>query len=349
MAKRLQSLLALVILSAFFLVQFQFNIDGTDGGSANTSAVAWKAGGGESAKCKGSVEVSDRTDCKINRVQSFCQAPQILADDNSEQALDVSFHCRGPNYDAFGTAFRAFASDVSQHGDSWGRRAYGIPSNKVILFLGNSDTQQVAQALACRHVGDAHMVQDVQPAVVKGKTAQKIHFSNNSTMIILTDDTVARADDVDAALYAETGLHVADYDGMIWGLFHDCGSVVENCANTTQGQFHKTSEIFSGPMLFISMMADARSTQALPMRDVIRKHRSAGRRNVWFISGRRYISQVKLEGATISGNGDADNVPKTGRYGHRCTGPQGGHPDLLGFDITEFLYHQLFYVSGKTS
>ena len=338
-----------MILSAIFLVQFQFDLDGTGSSSASTTN-AWKTSGSASKdeikKCKGKLTGSDAMDCAMNEVQSFCTAPVISQD------LKVPFPCAGAEYDTFGTALKAFADDPATHGDSWGRRGYGLPAHKMILMLGNADTQQVAHSVACQHAGSAAKVQSVQAPITADKTAQKITLTNNATLVILTDDKVSQATDpasLAKAIQQETGYTVDQFDGMIWGLFHDCGAVAANCPNTTQPAFDAASQVFDGPMLFISMMADARSQQALAIRDAIREYRSAGRRNLWFISGRRYISKLKLEGATIYGNGDADNVPKTGRYGHRCTGPLGGHADLLAFDVTEFLYHQLFYMSGKTS
>uniref|UniRef100_A0A7S3L848 Alkaline phosphatase n=1 Tax=Amphora coffeiformis TaxID=265554 RepID=A0A7S3L848_9STRA len=353
MANRLTSLIALMILSAIFLVQFQFNLDGTGNTSASTTN-AWKTSGSatkdELKKCKGKLSGSDAMDCAMNEAQSFCTASAISQD------LKVPFPCVGDEYNTFGHALKAFANDPATHGDSWGRRAYGLPSNKMILMLGNADTQQVAHSMACQHASrsDGTKVQSVQAPIADDKTAQKITMTNNSTLVILMDnDKVSQATKDGASLakavYQETGYTVDQFDGMIWGLFHDCGAVAANCPNTTQPAFDAASQVFDGPMLFISMMADARSQQALAIRDAIREYRSAGRRNLWFISGRRYISKLKLEGATIYGNGDADNIPKTGRYGHRCTGPLGGHADLLAFDVTEFLYHQLFYMSDKTS
>lgn len=353
MANRLTSLIALMLLSAIFLVQFQFDFDGMTGNSTASTTNAWKTSGSASKdelkKCKGQLTGSEAMDCAMNTAQTFCTAGKIGND------LKVPFPCAGPEYDKFGNALKSFADDPSTHGDSWGRRSFGLPSHKMILMLGNADTQQVAHSMACQHASGQeanHKIQTVQAPLASDSTAQKITFTNNASLVILTDDRVAEETDaasLAAAIQRETGYAVDQYDGMIWGLFHDCGAVAANCPNTTQPAFDAASRVFTGPMLFISMMADARSTQALAIRDAIREYRSAGRRNLWFISGRRYISKLKLEGATIYGNGDADNVPKTGRYGHRCTGDAGGHADLLAFDVTEFLYHQLFYMSGKTS
>ena len=366
MANRLTSLIALMILSAIFLVQFQFDLNGTSLGGSGTDATntntAWKPKPGEDdvveKRCKGRLTGSDVMDCTVNAVQSYCQAPVLVPAGGNEEkdGLAVPFQCQGEEYNAFSTALLAFADNVQDHGYSWGRRAYGLPANRNILMLGNADTQQVAHSLACQHVSltddGNNKVTSVLAPIHEQKTAQKITFSNNSTLVILMDDKIADATatkDFQKTIAQETGMSLDQYDGMIWGLLHDCGAVAANCRNTTQPAFDTAASVFAGPMLFISMMADARSEQALAMREVIREKRDAGHKNLWFISGRRYISKIKLEGATIYGNGDADNVPKTGRYGHRCTGLHGGHADLLAFDVTEFLYHQLFYKSGKTS
>ena len=360
MANRLTSLIALMILSAIFLVQFQFDLDGTAASDETSTNNAWKGASVVEKRCKGKLSGSDVQDCQIMSQQGFCQVDTIVAAqaggnaaaaDNSH--LTVPFQCLGDEYTQFGTALHSFADNIAEHGDSWGRRAYGLPSHRNILMLGNADTAQVAHSLACQHANAENKISSVAAPIDERKTAQKITFGNNSTLVLLTDDKIADAAEdaakFAAAVAAETGMSLDEFDGMIWGLLHDCGAVAANCRNTTQPAFDTALAVFSGPMLFISMMADARSEQAMAMRDVIREKRDLGHKNLWFISGRRYISKIKLEGATIYGNGDADNVPKTGRYGHRCTGSAGGHADLLAFDVTEFLYHQLFYKSGKTS
>ena len=279
MANRLTSLIALMILSAIFLVQFQFNLDGTDNSSASTTNT-WKTSGSamkdELKKCKGKLSGSDAMDCAMNQGQSFCRVPAI------GQELKIPFPCRGEGYDTFGHALQAFADDPATHGDSWGRRAYGLPSNKMILMLGNADTQQVAHSLACQHASSTNnnndennnqnnqnnqnkqnKIQSVQAPMAESKTTQKVTMTNNSTLVILLDnEKISQAQDgasIAKTVLQETGFNVDQFDGMIWGLFHDCGAVAANCPNTTEPAFHAATQVFNGPMLFISMMADARS------------------------------------------------------------------------------------------
>ena len=361
-----------MILSCIILVQFQFDLDLNQ----DTATVPKPPGSGgskqeESKKCKqrkNKLTGSDVQDCQINKVQSYCQATKTIDTKNSNNdAIFMPYYCTGEQYDQFATALHAFADDVT-HGAAWGRRAFGIPSHKTILMLGNADTIQIAHSLVCRHLNDddededagkdgknkSPKIESIQAPLSDKQTAQKIKFSNNATLVILTDDKIVQktqpqnfdGSSIAKTIQQETGLALSQYDGMIWGLFHDCGSISAQCPNTTQPLYFATAQEFEGPMLFIGMMADARTEQALAIRDEMKQYKNgSGPTKLWFISGRRYISKLKLEGSTIYGNGtDADNVPKTGRYGHRCTGQRGGHSDLLAFDVTEFLYNQLFYV-----
>lgn len=349
MANRLTSLIAMMILSTIFLVQFHFDLEAF---STTGQTLSKPPGGGDiqghAKRCKGELTASDKVDCQINKKLAFCHVPTLVDEKGSTAEgakIELAFQCQGEKYTEFGKELQSFADDVTTHGDSWGRREFGLPSNKVILMLGNSDTQQVAHTLACQQVlGQTSKIKSIQAPLSDKQTAQKITFANNSTLIVITDDKLAKTSpkDIATAIQKETGLPLSQYDGMIWGLLHDCGAVAAKCPNTTESLYTAAVDIFEGPMLFIGMMADNRMEQAYAIRDKIREYKAAGRRNLWFIMGRRYISKLKLEGS-VNTDGDADNKPKTGKHGHRCTGALGGHADLLAYDVTEFLYNTLFY------
>ena len=272
----------------------------------------------------------------------FCTVPTIQTRDEATLPLDIAHQCQGSEYDTMTTALHAFAEQTNVHERTWGRRLAALPAASTVLALGNADTQQIVHAMACQYGAVVH--EDAQKAV------QTFQFSDpNATLVLLTHageslGNVTTPEGFATTIQQQTGLALGAYHAILWGLLHDCGAVSAACPNTTQGLYFTAAQIFThGPMLFLSMMADARAEQSTAMRDAIRNTKSnKGPRKLWFLSGRRYISQVRLEGATIYGHGtDADNAPKTGKIGHRCTGAAGGHADLLAFDVTEFLYTHL--------
>jgi hypothetical protein len=362
MANRLTSLIAMMILSAIFLIQFRFDMDAFSGdpGGIEGRKQAKPPGGGTTSsvhakRCqKGKkLNASETLDCQINQDQSFCQVPTLIgAGLEKTDRVDLEFRCEGKKYNQFVDAMRKFSDDISVHGDSWGRREYGIPVNKTVLMMGNTDTQQIAHTLACQQLvlfsdgSIRNKITSVQAPLSVKKPAQRFTFANNSTLVLLSDEKLAKAKpgDFPKFIERETGIPPLQYDAIIFGLFHDCAADDTTCPDTTNSLFFATADIFPGPMLFVGMMSDVRTDQSFAIRDGIREYKSAGRRNLWFIHGRRHISKLKVEGATIKRNKtDADNTSKSGRYGHRCTGAEGGHSDLLAFDVTEFLYNGLFY------
>uniref|UniRef100_A0A7S3L555 Uncharacterized protein n=1 Tax=Amphora coffeiformis TaxID=265554 RepID=A0A7S3L555_9STRA len=278
----------------------------------------------------------------------FCQVPTLETGDSNDNPLDMPHQCAGPEYTAMTTALHGLAERSDLHERTWGRRRQVAPTHSRTLVLGNADTQQIAYGLACQYQGVIHTI---------NAHTQAIHFAEyNATLVLITDSgdglvtpsndgKNATTVDFQTAVEAHTGYALETFHAIIWGLLHDCGIQASACPNTTaQLYFDAADNGFHGrPMLFIGMMADARAEQSLAIRDAIRTHAHKGPRQLWFISGRRYIGQLsKLEGATIYGNGaDADNAPKTGKIGHRCNGAQGGHADLIAWDVTEFLYQQL--------
>jgi hypothetical protein len=277
----------------------------------------------------------------------FCRVPTLQTAEESQNPIDIPHQCQGPEYDQLARALLNFASNSQLHDRTWGRRPNGggIPANQKVLILGNSDTQQIAYTMACQ---SAAVVRQEKPGVLR------LEFANNAVAILLTDggeslrNVSSLHENFASAIQAQTGHSLDSFDAIVWGLLHDCGVLSEACPNTTQVAYFAAAEQFDGPMFFIGMMADARQQQALAIRDQMHElvktdvglQHHGPKKKLGFISGRRHISQVKLEGATVYG-GDADNAHKTGKTGHRCTGAQGGHPDLLAFDVTEFLYHQL--------
>jgi hypothetical protein len=350
----------MMILSAIFLVQFRFDLEAFSGDLDTTGNQKSKPVGGSTnsvhtQRChKGKkLNASQTLDCQINEAQSFCQAPSLVgAGFQKTDKVDLKFQCQGKKYNQFADAMHKFADDVPNHGELWGRREFGIPSNQLILMVGNTDTEQIAHTLACQQLvlfsdGSArNKITSIQAPISSKQTAQKYTFSNNSTLVVIANETLAKTSPKQflKTIERETGIPLLNYSAMIFGLFDDCDTDPSNCPDTTYSLFFATADVFSGPMLFVGMMADVRTDQSFAIRDGIREYKAAGRRNLWFIHGRRHISKMKVEGATVKNtNGDADNSSKSGRYGHRCTGAQGGHSDLLAFDVTEFLYNALFY------
>ena len=356
---RMETFVGLVLLSVVLLfreVQLPGRVSRQRRSHSTTNS--WLSGSGTLEKCADSSQQKrlsklDRTDCAVRVDQSMCRVPAI--DD-----WPIPYQCSGPNYDALEAAIRVFRANVEQHGETWGRRLYGLPAHSRILFFGNAHTRQLATTLACQQHEQVTRIQ-----LLDSETeTTRIDFNNNSTLVMFSDDRVLLSDEWTDYLATAGDISLSDFDAIILGLFNDCRAELKSqayeCESMTDIMVRQIADSYaSGPMLFVSEMSATRSDESTAVRDLIRYYRDTlQRRNMWFINGRRYISQVKLEGAAINETNDDDadadaggdtgsstqdalNDGTSARSLPRCQGEYGGHVDLLGWDVTEFLYKQL--------
>jgi hypothetical protein len=100
---------------------------------------------------------------------------------------------------------------------------------------------------------------------------------------------------------------------------------------------------YAGPLMFVSMFAVTQQNQSNEMRKQLKALRKGGRSNVQYVRPRAYVEELGHEGASTqkSGTKDCDiHGTRQSRY-HRCTGKQGGYPDMAAWDVGEFLYENL--------
>lgn len=371
-----ETFLGLVLLSVILLYQ-EGQLTGFRRPQLQTSN-SWLAATGYSAeKCQGNLKTLskiDRTDCQVRPVQALCQANALpITDDEgvpTNELWPIAYPCAGRAYDQLEAKLRNFRlSKVEEHGESWGRRAFGIPAHSRVLFLGNIHIQQMGTSLACQQDGNIASFQVLN----REKGTVQVDFTNNSTIVMVNDGQLVIDDDWLEVLGADmAGLwQLNDFDAIILGLFNDCQIALKShsyeCESMTSIMLRQLVDIYlRGPVLFVSEMAATRSDESNTARDLIRYYRDTlKRKNMWFINGRRYISKVGLEGAapymsyeeatevvfaddpnaepTNYTMKDALNAGVESRGMPRCQGEYGGHSDLLAWDITEFLYSQLVW------
>ena len=337
---RMETFVGLVLLSVVLLVR-EVQLPGQASQDSHSTTNSWLSSGGTSEKCENTKRLSklDRTDCAVRVDQSVCRVAAI--DD-----WQIPYQCTGPNYDALEAALRVFRANVEQHGETWGRRLYGLPAHTRVLFFGNAHTRQIATSMACQQDEQVTRIQILDEET----ETTRIDFSNNSTLVMFTDDRVLLSDEWMDYLATAGDISLSDFDALILGLFNDCQAELKSqafeCESMTDIMFRQIADTFTtGPILFVSEMAATRSDESTAVRDLIRYYRDTlKRRNMWFINGRRDIGQVGLEGAAANETDpdqDAVNDGTLARSLTRCQGEYGGQPDLLGWDITEFLYNQL--------
>lgn len=338
-SSRMETFVGLVLLSVVWLIR-EVQLPGQASTGSHSTTNSW-LGDGTSEKCENAKRLStlDRTDCALRMDQAVCRVAAI--DD-----WPIPYQCVGSNYDALEAALRVFRANFELNGATWGRRLYGLPAHSRVLFFGNAHTRQIAQSLACMADQEVTRIQILDEET----DTTRIDFSNNSTLVMFSDERVLLSDEWLDYLATAGGVSLGDFDALILGLFNDCQAQLKSqafdCESMTDIMFRQIADIFTdGPILFVSEMAATRSDESTAVRDLIRFYRDTlKRRNMWFISGRRYITQVKLEGAAANETDpdqDALNEGTLARSLARCQGEYGGHADLLAWDVTEFLYNQL--------
>lgn len=317
---KMETLVGVIILSVVFFFR-EVTLPGTANPNSGTRLSvqrsmnnSWLGGRGVGAKCgNASIQLSplERLNCQVRKTPtSFCTAESL--DDGAAIVHDpwpIPFQCQGEAYDAFGRNLTYFrdqvvreAHDRNGAGDyTWSRRLYGLPSSRRVLFFGNAHTWQMGTAMACQAAsGDNDQIATLTVL----ENAVQVDFTNNSTLVMYSNPTVLLEDDWQALVAEETGQDdfLTSFDAVILGLFNDCTALLAShayeCESVTRIFFHQIAAVFDGPVLFVSEMAATRNDESMQVRDAIRGFRDvAGRKNMWFIHGRRYISKMKWEGA----------------------------------------------------
>jgi hypothetical protein len=295
----------------------------------------------------------------------FCRAPFVGNAENAAHQMKVWYQCEGAVYDEFGHDLHSLATSLvntHQRSARWGHRTAAFPANSTVLSFGNSHARQIAQALSCQH-GSAQVasVQRYDTHKADAHMVTQLRFTNNATLWIIANSYVAYSPHWQRLLEEQMGVPLQSMDAIILGIFNGC--VGENafhwgmlnmtaalpatdeldCTLPYGPTVEHLAAVFEKPIIFTTMLGKARLEQAAQaLHEVQVLHHRHNRTNVQFLPSRRYIHMMDQEcGARFKLNVSiCDNGPAA-RSMHRCMGSQGGHPDLISWDVTEFLYREI--------
>lgn len=291
---------------------------------------------------------------------TFCRSPLLQSpiDVFSDQS-DIHYQCAGPLYDALIADLHPFARDQTYRrlpAEHWGKRQFGLVADKRILFYGNSHTRQVAKALACQQMELKHL-----ETVVSINTTRVHQFDmrNNATMVVVTNTFAPYSHEWVKLTEEDMGMSLQSFDALVVGAFNNCegdnafsremvrySQEMENvdCINIPPPTLIQIAQHFAGPIIYVTMFVKSANEQDHDLtRQEIQQLRTVhNRTNVHFVEARKYID------ATHDCRGQerfnvSDCYPQEGSGGptHECTGPQGGHADLIAWDVIEHLYREL--------
>eukprot|EP00977_Amphora_coffeiformis_P029699 scaffold42409_cov214-Amphora_coffeaeformis.AAC.3 len=300
-------------------------------------------------------------DVPVNRDDlTYCTSPILEAPrDPFSDTSDIHYQCAGPKYDAFIEELHPFAYDQSYRRPPhqwWGRRNFGIPSHKRVLFYGNSHTRQVAKALACQQ-----MEMDRMQRVISVNTTRVHQYDmvNNSTLVAVTNTFAPYSRAWVRLTEEDMGMKLDSFDALVIGTFNNCGGnngfsreMINfskeipdvDCVNTPPPSLKEIAEHFPGPIIYVTMFIRSKNEKdhASTEQELHQIRMEQNRTNVYFVEARQYVdATLDCRGQERFNVSDCWSRPGTGGPTHECTGPNGGHADLIAWDVIEYLYQEL--------
>jgi hypothetical protein len=261
--------------------------------------------------------------------------------------------CRGPGYDQFAQSLHAYALNTSRRRPmGWGRRYQNTvpPPGTRLLALGNSHLRQVMWAWLAQIYNHIPQITIQRVRRLQDRYALRIDFVNNASLYVLTNTYVPYSENWTNALRQLTdNWTLAEFDAVIVGNVNDCshsrlekyrqqnnmGSSRVSC-NFTKPQPQDWMKAYSGRLLFVTSFDGHKFAQDVSWGNAVQFSRQAHDR-VGFIYGRCHVERTGHEGASIEQGGDVE-CAVCSTDSHRCIGEYGGHPDLIAWDIVEWLW-----------
>jgi len=300
---------------------------------------------------------------------NFCRDDYLGDKENDQTGFPLWYQCEGPHYDEFTEKLHQFVdrlSEKSKKSPEWGHRKVPIPAHKSILFFGNSHTRQLAGNLVCQMGSEELLdVYHYEFDLVDPNMAIRFRFRNGASVYIVANSYVAYSHQWQALLERQIQKPIAEFDLVVMGIFNvakGASSFLDNLqylASTLPKEYdldlvsnppgpapQNITAVYDGPFLLVSNF----SINQMKVYNAYRKMlKASARMDQSFLYQRHYVEIMGEEGAAASKlerkdmvNQDvADNAVRL----HRCIGKRGGYPDLVAWDVIEFLHEH----SAKSS
>jgi hypothetical protein len=281
------------------------------------------------------------------------------------EPLGVPYQCAGPSYEYFSKKIIKLISNPIKYGKDpkkWGRRSLPFPPNGTVMFTGNSHTRQVFQSLMCQYQQEIISITPLSQVDSKGSGIWDVRIKQNVTVYGVFNVPHVYSPRWMDLLTASLNRSLDSFDMIVLGKFNgfddskgtSFAELMKSLTAGTDADFERrrppdvdaVAQVYAGPILVVSMFAnhDVNRTQ-----DVLKKIEAvqeSGRRNIAFIDGRKYVQflgECATDKSDIIGtcSKDFSSLKKRGKNGHRCVGVNGGHPDLVAWDIIEECYRQM--------
>lgn len=157
----------------------------------------------------------------------------------------------------------------------------------------------------------------------------------------------------------DMGMKLSSFDVLVIGAFNNCegdnafsremlrlSEVMPDvdCVNTPPPSLKEIAENFPGPIIYVTMFVKSANEQdhAVTRKEIQAIRAEQSRTNIHFVEARQYIDMTRdCRGQERFNVSDCWPRGGTGGPTHECTGPQGGHVDLIAWDVIEYLHREL--------
>ena len=323
---------------------------------------------------------SGTTTTLSNSTSSFNSTNAAMAA-SSISSLPVHYQCRGQAYDQFTSKLEHYVQQrylQSGNASLWGRRHTSpLPSNTTILVLGNSHTRQTMYALLCQY---ADHIAAVRSTLVYNHPSAPLHdivFDNGATLVFATNSPLVYSSQWYEALQHHDPYHrsltnnnrsSSDYDAVVLGefnLYHPdkpskfLTQMLEfellhpeevQFTTATPPTLKSLAQLLPNtPIVALPMFAEYGHKWEQQSRKEFLQLSKSRRNTIHVLHGRQHIVALQHECGSdgIIEVGTCWDRGQTTPYGrkppdmHRCTGPRGGHADLLAWDLIEAIHKVL--------
>jgi hypothetical protein len=188
----------------------------------------------------------------------------------------------------------------------------------------------------------------------RAPTKRRFDFLHNVTVFTITNSAIVHSpiwyDLVEEAI----GRPMDSLDAVVLGLFNSCRLDAKTnyakemkqqegiaCLDYEGPKFDDVAAHYAGPLAMTTMFSIHRANleqEAHAMVDALKVNRS----NIEYIHSRKYIEAMGVEcGAANSYHKeDCFEEGEARQKLHRCVGDKGGHPDLIAWEVREWIRQQ---------
>lgn len=298
---------------------------------------------------------------------NFCLSTLLLPNSTNRKK---AYFCDGTAYENFTKRLWQYA--LSSKTTTWGRREYPVPAHNNVLMIGNSHTRQVYNSIRCQYARRIDRTEEYPDVFgLKKNIPSAWHFDNNSTMVVLSNSPyVYNRDHWTQTMEMVLRRPMDAFDAVVMGRFNgfetrsNFGKELLNFSvahpeyfdsSYTQPTIDRFASVYRGPIVAVTMFAAyGQDVKESAVKAQVQRNMSGSGTDIIVIDARKHIEAMGDEcgSDSLSEVGLCLNTVEDNNGGrdpkdmHRCIGKNGGHPDLVAWDVVEGL-HQLLTTQNK--